>query len=193
MMHTAAVGASAQQAADSQLGSRAADVQSSLRAVTESTGSSVVLRVGGDIDVSNERTWQRLLSQSAARGRNAGFVRNRRSRPRFHGVARLCHPGARGGRMPQSWRQPAAGGQPADRGAHHRCCGLRPLLPTYTTVETALCRRLSITADQSHYVARATPGQGYPVTAVAVVVDAARPPRAARPALAPMDDRDAAR
>src|SRR5882757_5662518 len=71
MMHAAAVGTSAQ-AADSRLGSRAADMQSSLRAVTESTGSAVVLRVGGDIDVSNEGTWQRLLSQSAAQAVTPG-------------------------------------------------------------------------------------------------------------------------
>jgi anti-anti-sigma factor len=138
MMHTAAVGASAQQAADSQLGSRAADVQSSLRAVTESTGSAVVLRVGGDIDVSNERTWQRLLSQSAAQAVTLGsFVIDVRDLDFMgsRGYAALAHEAvecrSRGINLRLVASQPIV--------AHTiAACGLRPLLPTYTTVETAL-------------------------------------------------------
>jgi anti-anti-sigma factor len=138
MMHTAAVGASAQQAADSQLGSRAADVQSSLRAVTESTGSAVVLRVGGDIDVSNERTWQRLLSRSAAQAVTLGsFVIDVRDLDFMgsRGYAALAHEAvecrSRGINLRLVASQPIV--------AHTiAACGLRPLLPTYTTVETAL-------------------------------------------------------
>jgi anti-anti-sigma factor len=137
MMHTAAVEA-AQQEADSQLGSRAADVQSSLRAVTESTGSAVVLRVGGDIDVSNERTWQRLLSQSAAQAVTLGsFVIDVRDLDFMgsRGYAALAHEAvecrSRGINLRLVASQPIV--------AHTiAACGLRPLLPTYTTVETAL-------------------------------------------------------
>jgi anti-anti-sigma factor len=137
MMHTAAVGTSAQ-AADSQLGYRAADVQSSLRAVTESTGSAVVLRVGGDIDVSNERTWQRLLSQSAAQVVTLGsFVIDVRDLDFMgsRGYAALAHEAvecrSRGINLRLVASQPIV--------AHTiTACGLRPLLPMYTTVETAL-------------------------------------------------------
>jgi anti-anti-sigma factor len=137
MMDTAAVGTSAQ-AADSQLGSRAADVQSNLRAVTESTGSAVVLRVGGDIDVSNERTWQRLLSQSAAQAVTLGsFVIDVRDLDFMgsRGYAALAHEAvecrSRGINLRLVASQPIV--------AHTiAACGLRPLLPTYTTVETAL-------------------------------------------------------
>ena len=137
MMHTAAVGTSAQ-AADSQLGSRAADMQSSLRAVTESTGSAVVLRVGGDIDVSNERAWQRLLSQSAAEAVTLGsFVIDVRDLDFMgsRGYAALAHEAvecrSRGINLRLVSSQPVV--------AHIiAVCGLRPLLPTYMTVETAL-------------------------------------------------------
>jgi anti-anti-sigma factor len=137
MMHTAAAGTSAQ-AADSQLGSRAADMQSNLRAVTENTGSAVVLRVGGDIDVSNELMWQRLLSQSAAQADTLGsFVIDVRDLDFMgsRGYAALAHEAvqcrSRGINLRLVASQPVV--------AHTiAACGLRPLLPTYTTVETAL-------------------------------------------------------
>lgn len=42
------------------------DAQSGLRAFTECSGPAVVVHVGGDIDASNETSWQRLVRQSAS-------------------------------------------------------------------------------------------------------------------------------
>lgn len=47
------------------LSSQCGDTQTGLRAVTECTGSAVVVHVDGDIDASNESIWQRLVSRSA--------------------------------------------------------------------------------------------------------------------------------
>jgi anti-anti-sigma factor len=136
MMDSAAVGTSSP--ANSYSNTQDADVQSGLRAVTECTGSSVVVHVGGDIDASNERIWQHLLSQSAARAVAPGsFVID---------VRELDFMGSRGYAV---LADEAA--QCRSRGINLRLvtsqaivaqiialCGLLSLLPTYTTVETAL-------------------------------------------------------
>jgi anti-anti-sigma factor len=47
------------------LSSQFCDPDSGLRAITECEGSAVVVHVGGDIDASNEASWQRLLRRVA--------------------------------------------------------------------------------------------------------------------------------
>jgi anti-anti-sigma factor len=47
------------------LSSQFCDPDSGLRAITECEGSAVVVHVGGDIDASNEVSWQRLLRRVA--------------------------------------------------------------------------------------------------------------------------------
>jgi anti-anti-sigma factor len=136
-MDTAAVGRSSP-ATNSRLGSQAADTQGGLRAVTECTGSSVVVHVGGDIDASNESTWQQVLSQSAARAVAPGsFVIDVRDLDFMgsRGYAVLAHEAAqcrsRGVNLRLVTSQPIVAQTIA-------ACGLRPLLPTYATLETAL-------------------------------------------------------
>src|SRR4051812_20304706 len=64
-MNTVAVGSLAGPSG-TRLSSQVGDPHSGLRAVTECTGSAVVVHVGGDIDASNETIWRRLVSRSAA-------------------------------------------------------------------------------------------------------------------------------
>jgi anti-anti-sigma factor len=137
MTHSAAVGTSAR-VSSSQFGPQAAEAQSGLRSVTECSGSSVVIHVGGDIDASNESTWRHLLSQSAAQAAAPGSF-----------VIDLCELEFMGSRGYAVLAHEAA--QCRSRGITLRlvtgqrivaqtiaACGLRPLVPTYTTVETAL-------------------------------------------------------
>jgi anti-anti-sigma factor len=49
----------------SRLSSQFCDPNSGLRAITECEGSAVIVHVGGDIDASNEISWQRLLRRVA--------------------------------------------------------------------------------------------------------------------------------
>lgn len=144
MMDTAAAGTSSP-ATNSQSTSPTADMQSDLRATTECTGSSVVVHVGGDIDASNARAWQNVLSQSAARAVASGsFVIDVRDLDFMgsRGYAALAREAAecrsRGVHLRLVSSQPIV--------AHTiTACGLRPLLPMYTTVETALS---PMTTDQ---------------------------------------------
>jgi anti-anti-sigma factor len=136
MTDSAAVGTSSP--ADSYIVSQDGDAEGGLRAVTECTGSSVVVHVGGDIDASNQTIWQDLLSEGAARAVAPGsFVID---------VRELDFMGSRGYAV---LADEAA--QCRSRGINLRLvtsqaivartiaiCGLRLLLPTYTTVETAL-------------------------------------------------------
>jgi anti-anti-sigma factor len=144
MMDTAAAGTSSP-ATSSQLSSPTADMQSGLQATTEYTGSSVVVHVGGDIDASNARAWQNVLSQGAARAVAPGsFVIDVRDLDFMgsRGYAALAHEAAecrsRGVNLRLVTSQPIVA-------QTITACGLRPLLPTYTTVETALT---PMTTDQ---------------------------------------------
>ncbi|OBA60439.1 anti-anti-sigma factor [Mycobacterium sp. 1100029.7] len=118
--------------------SHAGDAPSGLRAVTERAGCSVVVHVGGDIDASNESSWQDLLSRGAAQTVAPG--------PFVIDVRDLDFMGSRGYAVLAHEAQ-----QCRDRGVALRlvtheplmartiaACGLRPLLPTYATVEKAL-------------------------------------------------------
>jgi anti-anti-sigma factor len=42
------------------------DPRSTLRATTQRNGPAVIIRAGGEIDASNQDTWRRLVSESAA-------------------------------------------------------------------------------------------------------------------------------
>lgn len=137
MMHRAAVGSSAR-ASNNSFRPHAAGAQSDLRSITESSGSSVVIHVGGDIDVSNESTWRHLLSQTAAQAVAPGsFVIDLRELEFMgsRGYAVLAHEAAqcrsRGITLRLVTSQPIVA-------QTINACGLRPLVPTYTTVETAL-------------------------------------------------------
>jgi anti-anti-sigma factor len=109
-----------------------------LRAVTECTGSAVVVRVGGDIDASNEVVWQRLVNRSASIAIAPGpFVIDIRQLD-FLGscaYAVLAQESVRCRRRGVSLRlvtnQPVVARTIA-------ACGLRRLLPMYSTVEGAL-------------------------------------------------------
>ncbi|ORJ58972.1 anti-sigma factor antagonist [Mycobacterium simiae] len=114
------------------------DEPSGLRAVAERAGSSVVIRVGGDIDASNERTWQDLLSRNSADTVAPGpFVIDVRELDFMGscGYAALAHEAVqcrnRGVALRLVTHQPVMARTIA-------ACGLRRLLPTYATVETAL-------------------------------------------------------
>jgi anti-anti-sigma factor len=136
-MDTAAIGASAPPE-NRRLDSQTADAPTDLRAVTECAGCSVVIHVGGDIDASNESTWQRLLSRSAAKTVAPGpFVIDVRDLE-FMGscaYAALAHEAvecrSRGVKLRLVTSEPIVAQTIA-------VCGLRTLLPTYATVETAL-------------------------------------------------------
>jgi anti-anti-sigma factor len=137
MMHSAAVGSSAR-VSDSQFGLPTANAQSALRSITECSGSSVVVHVGGDIDASNESTWRHLLRQTADQTVAPGsFVIDLRDLEFMgsRGYAVLAHEAAqcrsRGITLRLVTSQPIVAQTIA-------ACGLRPLVPTYTTVETAL-------------------------------------------------------
>jgi anti-anti-sigma factor len=122
----------------SQLNPQSGDAQSGLRAVTECTGSAVVVHVDGDIDASNESIWQRLVSRSAgiaiAPGRFVIDVRGLE----FMGscaYAVLAQQAVRCRRRGVSLRLVASQPVVARTIA---ACGLRRMLPMYATVGTAL-------------------------------------------------------
>jgi anti-anti-sigma factor len=111
---------------------------SGLRTVTKRTGSSVVVHVGGDIDASNETAWQDVLSRGAAETVAPGpFVIDVCDLDFMGscGYAALAHEAAecrsRGVTLRLVTQQPIV-----DRTI--AACGLRPLLPTYASVEKAL-------------------------------------------------------
>jgi anti-anti-sigma factor len=135
-MDTGALGTSRPR--NTRLGLQVGDAQSGLRAVTECTGSSVVIHVGGDIDASNESTWQHLLSQSAAKTVAPGpFVIDVRDLDFMGscGYAALAHEAvecrSRGVNLRLVTSEPVVAQTIA-------ACGLRPLLPTFTTVDRAI-------------------------------------------------------
>ncbi|MCV6984726.1 anti-sigma factor antagonist [Mycobacterium shinjukuense] len=136
-MNTVAVG-SFPGPASARLSSQLSDPHSGLRAVTQCTGSAVVVQVGGDIDASNATIWQRLVSRSAAIAIAPGpFVIDVREID-FMGscaYAVLAQEAVRCRRRGVSLRlvssQPIVARTIA-------ACGLRRLIPLYTTVETAL-------------------------------------------------------
>ncbi|BCI88151.1 anti-sigma factor antagonist [Mycobacterium kansasii] len=136
-MDTVALGASSGPAS-TRLSLQLGDAQSGLRAVTESTGSAVVVHVGGDIDASNEAVWQRLVTRSAAIAVAPGpFVIDVRDLE-FMGscaYAVLAQESVRCRRRGVNLRlvsnQPIVARTIA-------ACGLRRLLPMYSSVENAL-------------------------------------------------------
>ena len=103
------------------------------------TGSSVVVHVGGDIDASNQTIWQHL-AESGRRPAPSHLVCSSSTFASWISWDRAVMPSLahEAARMPRSRHRSEAGLQPGDRGPNDRQCGLRPLLPTYTTVETAL-------------------------------------------------------
>lgn len=137
MMRTVAIGPGAGPSS-TRPSSQPSDLHSGLRAVTECTGSAVVVHVGGDIDASNEVAWQRLVSKSAAIAIAPGpFVIDIRDLD-FMGscaYAVLAQESVRCRRRGVNMRlvsnQPIVARTIA-------ACGLRQLIPLYATVETAL-------------------------------------------------------
>lgn len=137
MMRTVAIGPGAGPSS-TRPSSQPSDLHSGLRAVTECTGSAVVVHVGGDIDASNEVAWQRLVSKSAAIAIAPGpFVIDIRDLD-FMGscaYAVLAQESVRCRRRGVNMRlvsnQPIVARTIA-------ACGLRRLIPLYTMVETAL-------------------------------------------------------
>ncbi|QNI07171.1 anti-sigma factor antagonist [Mycobacterium kubicae] len=136
-MKTAAVGTSSVSSSRSP-DAQPSDSHTGLRSVTETTGSAVVVRVGGDIDASNEAVWRRLVTRNAAVAIAPGpFVVDIRDID-FLGscaYAVLAQESVKCGRRGVSMRlvtsQPIVARTIA-------ACGLRRLLPMYTSVETAL-------------------------------------------------------
>jgi anti-anti-sigma factor len=114
------------------------DVQSGLRAFTECSGSAVVVHVGGDVDASNEGSWQRLVRRSASIAIAPGpFVIDMRDLE-FMGScayavlvqeAERCHERGISLRLVSS--QPVVARTIA-------ACGLHRLLPMYASVDNAL-------------------------------------------------------
>lgn len=137
MMRTVAIGPGAGPSS-TRPSSQPSDLHSGLRAVTECTGSAVVVHVGGDIDASNEVAWQRLVSKSAAIAIAPGpFVIDIRDLD-FMGscaYAVLAQESVRCRRRGVNMRlvsnQPIVARTIA-------AYGLRRLIPLYATVETAL-------------------------------------------------------
>jgi anti-anti-sigma factor len=137
MANTVAIG-SARDHTSTRLSPQLGDSNSGLRAVTECTGSAVVVHVGGDVDASNEVVWQRLVNRSAAIAIAPGpFVVDVRQLD-FLGscaYAVLAQESVRCRRRGVNLRlvsnQPIVARTIA-------ACGLRRLLPTFTTVESAL-------------------------------------------------------
>ncbi|MCV7413222.1 anti-anti-sigma factor [Mycobacterium florentinum] len=119
-------------------GSYLGHTPSGLRTVTKRSGSSVVVHVDGDIDASNETAWQDVLSRAAAETVAPGpFVIDVCDLDFMGscGYAALAHEAAqcrtRGVTLRLVTRQAIM-----DRTI--AVCGLGPLLPTYSSVETAL-------------------------------------------------------
>ncbi|OBJ56193.1 anti-sigma factor antagonist [Mycobacterium sp. 1423905.2] len=136
-MKTAAVGTTSSPPSR-RPGSQPSDPHSGLRSVTETTGSAVVVHVGGDVDASNEAVWRRLVTRNASVAIAPGpFVVDIRD-AEFLGscaYAVLAQESVKCGRRGVSLRlvtsQPIVARTIA-------ACGLRRLLPMYTSVETAL-------------------------------------------------------
>ncbi|QQW35889.1 anti-sigma factor antagonist [Mycobacterium marinum] len=136
-MNTVAMGSSPS-SSSTRLSSPAGDPNTGLRAVTECTGSAVVVHVGGDVDASNEVVWQRLVNRSAAIAIAPGpFVIDIRDLD-FIGscaYAVLAQESVRCRRRGVNLRlvsnQPIVARTIA-------ACGLRRLLPMYSSVEAAL-------------------------------------------------------
>lgn len=137
MMRTVAIGPGAGPSS-TRPSSQPSDLHSGLRAVTECTGSAVVVHVGGDIDASNEVAWQRLVSKSAAIAIAPGpFVIDIRDLDFMGSCAYAvwaqesvrCR--RRGVNMRLVSNQPIVARTIA-------ACGLRRLIPLYATVETPL-------------------------------------------------------
>lgn len=114
------------------------DTHSGLRSFTECSGSAVVVHVGGDIDASNEGSWQRLVSRSASIAIAPG--------PIVIDVRDLEFMGSCGYAVLAREAE-----QCQRRGVHLRlvssqpvvartiaACGLQRLLPLYSSVDTAL-------------------------------------------------------
>ncbi|GAB3033066.1 anti-sigma factor antagonist [Mycobacterium bourgelatii] len=124
--------------ASARLSSHVSEPHSGLRAVTECTGSAVVVQVGGDIDASNENVWRRLVSRSAAIAIAPGpFIIDLRELE-FMGscaYAVLAQEAVRCRRRGVSLRLVA--GQPIVARTI-AACGLRRILPLYSSVENAL-------------------------------------------------------
>jgi anti-anti-sigma factor len=119
-------------------GSYLGHAPSGLRTVTKRTGSSVIVHVDGDIDASNESAWQDVLSRGAAETVAPGpFVIDVCDLDFMGscGYAALAHEAElcrnRGVTLRLVTCQPIVARTIA-------ACGLRSLLPTYATVETAL-------------------------------------------------------
>ncbi|CAM3383628.1 anti-anti-sigma factor [Mycobacterium intermedium] len=136
-MNNVAVG-SLPSPASTRLSPQVNDPHSGLRAVTECTGSAVVVQVGGDIDASNENAWRRLVSRSAAIAIAPGpFIIDIRELD-FIGscaYAVLAQEAVRCRRRGVSLRLVA--GQPIVARTI-AACGLRRILPLYSSVENAL-------------------------------------------------------
>jgi anti-anti-sigma factor len=125
------------------LSSQFGDPNSGLRAITECTGSAVVVHVGGDIDASNESVWRRLVSRSAAIAIAPGpFVIDLRALE-FMGS---CAYSALASEAVQCRRRGVnvrlVGGHPVVARTI-AACGLGRLLPMYATVENALSTPVS--------------------------------------------------
>jgi anti-anti-sigma factor len=120
------------------LSSQFGDPNSGLRAITECTGSAVVVQVGGDIDASNESVWRRLVSRSASVAIAPGpFVIDVRALD-FMGscaYAALADEAVQCRRRGVDLRLVSS--QPVVARTV-TACGLGGLLPMYTTVENAL-------------------------------------------------------
>lgn len=114
------------------------DTQSGLRAFTECSGSAVVVHVGGDVDASNESSWQRLVSRNASIAVAPGpFVIDVRDLEFIGscGYAVLAREAERCRQRGVALRlvssQPVVARTIA-------ACGLRRLLPMYASVDIAL-------------------------------------------------------
>jgi anti-anti-sigma factor len=119
-------------------GPRFGDTRSGLRSFTECSGSAVVVHVGGDIDASNEGSWQRLVSRSASIAIAPGpIVIDVRDLDFMGscGYAVLAREAEQCQRRGVSLRlvssQPVVARTIA-------ACGLHRLLPMYSSVDTAL-------------------------------------------------------
>lgn len=137
-MNTAVTGSTTTGPSSSRLSSQHNDPGSGLRAVTECTGSAVVVQVGGVIDASNKTAWQRLVSENGAIAIAPGPLVVDIREVDFLGsgaYAVLAQESARcrsrGVNLRLVTSQPIVARTIA-------ACGLRGLLPIYATVETAL-------------------------------------------------------
>jgi anti-anti-sigma factor len=125
------------------LSSQFGDTNSGLRALTECTGSAVVVHVGGDIDASNESVWRRLVSRSASIAIAPGpFVIDIQALE----FMASCAYTALANEAVQCRRRGVNLRLVSDQPVVARtiaACGLGGLLPMYTTVENALSSPVS--------------------------------------------------